>query len=158
VRLIRQDKDKFVFRLADREKLLLQELLKAFPQMPPAHRLISKSTQLPDQLTSQRLLDEALAEQRVENKRQLHALISDPQRWKQEQKHWVLQLSPSDLEWILQVLNDIRVGSWVELGSPEQWSEMITPDKAPRVWRMELAGAFQMAFLHALEGEAGLEV
>lgn len=156
--LIRQDKSAFVFQLAAREKLLLLELLKVYPQMPPAQRLVSKSMQLPDQATSQRLLDEALAEQRAENKCQLRALISDPRRWKREQKHWLLRLSPSDLEWMLQVLNEIRVGSWVELGSPEKWSEMITPDKARRVWTMELAGAFQMAFLHALEGDGSPEV
>jgi hypothetical protein len=156
--LIRQDKGAFVFQLAAREKLLLLELLKVYPQMPPAQRLVSKSTQLPDQATSQHLLDEALAEQRAENKSRLHALITDPQRWKQEQKHWLLQLSPSDLEWMLQVLNDIRVGSWVELGSPEQWSETVSREKAPRVWTMELAGAFQMAFLHALESDHRSEV
>ena len=155
--LIQQDKDAFVFQLASREKLLLLELLKAYPQMPPAQRVVSKSAKLPDQATSQRLLDEALAEQRAENKRKLHALLCDSRRWKEQQKHWLLQLSPPDLEWMLQVLNDIRVGSWVELGSPEQWSEMIPPDKAPRVWTMELAGAFQMAFLHALEGDSAAD-
>ena len=156
--LIRQDKGALVFQLAAREKLLLLELLRAYPQMPPAQRVVSKSGQLPDQATGQRLLDEALAEQRAENKRQLHALIHDSRRWKEEKKHWLLQLSSPDLEWMLQVLNDIRVGSWVELGSPEQWSEMVTPHEARRVWTMELAGAFQMAFLHALERDVGPEV
>jgi len=155
--LIRQDKEAFVFQLAPRERLLLLELLKGYPQIPPAQRVVSKSSRLPDQATSQRLLDEALAEQRAENKRQLHGLLSDTQRWKEEQKHWLLKLSPSDLEWMLQVLNDIRVASWVQLGSPEQWSEMVTPEKARRVWTMELSGAFQMAFLHALEGGDRLE-
>jgi hypothetical protein len=155
--LIRQDKDAFVFQLTAREKLLLLELLKAYPQVPPAKMVISKSAALPDQANSQRLLEEALAEQRAQNKRQLHALIHDTRHWKQEKKHWLLQLSPPDVEWLLQVLNDIRVGSWIELGSPEQWSEMITPDKARRVWTMELAGAFQMAFLHALEGDDALD-
>lgn len=155
--LIGHDKDAFVFQLASREKLLLLELLKAYPQTPPSQRLVSKSTQLPDQPTSQRLLDEALAEQRTENKRKLHTLLNDPHRWQAQQNHWHLRLSSSDLEWMLQVLNDIRVGTWVELGSPEQWSEMISPEKTPHVWKMELAGAFQMAFLHALEGSRGTE-
>ena len=155
--LIRQDKDAFVFQLAAREKLLLLELLKGYPQMPPAQRVVSKSKQLPDQATSQRLLDEALAEQHAENRRQVHRLVNDAKLWKEAQKYWQLKLSPSELEWMLQVLNDIRVGSWVQLGSPDEWSEMITPERAPRIWRMELAGAFQMGFLHALEGSEGLE-
>ena len=156
--LIRQHKDAFVFQLAARERLLLLELLKGYPQTPPGQRLVSKNKQLPDQATSQRLLEEALAEQRAENRLQLSALVNDSKRWKEEQKHWTLKLSSSDLEWLLQVLNDIRVGSWVQLGSPERWSDMITPEKAPRVWTMELAGAFQMAFLHALEGGDKQEV
>ena len=61
-------------------------------------------------------------------------------------------LSGSELEWLLQVLNDIRVGSWIILGSPEQWFEAATPQTAPHLWAMELAGAFEMAFLPAVEG------
>ena len=155
--LIRLDKEVLVFQLATRERLLLLELLKVYPQLPPAHRVVSKSIQLPDQATSQRLLDEALAEQLAENKRQLQTLVNDPHRWTDQQAHWLLRLSQSELERMLQILNDIRVGSWVQLGSPEQWSETISPEKAPRLWAMELAGAFQMAFLHALEGRNGLE-
>jgi hypothetical protein len=155
--LLRVTKETFVFQLAAREKLLLLELLKVYPQVPAAHTVVSKSAKLPDQTTTQRLLDEALAEQRVENKRQLGLLVQDPRRWKEESTHWLLSLSKTDIEWLLQVLNDIRVGSWVLLGSPEDWSETINPEKAPRVWSMELAGAFQMAFLHAMEGHKGSE-
>jgi hypothetical protein len=154
--LKRVDKETFVFQLATRERLLLLELLKIYPQLPSAHRVVSKSAQLPDPLASQRLLDEALAEQRAENKRHWASLIKDPHRWKQEQTQWLLRLSQADIEWTLQILNDIRVGSWVLLGSPEQWSETVSPEKAVHVWAMELAGAFQMAFLHALEGSKGL--
>jgi len=152
--LIRVDKETLVFQLAKREKLLLLEVLRDYPQVPPTHWVVSKSTGLPDPATSQRLLDEALAEQRVENKRQLRTLVNDPHRWTQEHQHWLLRLSQAELEWMLQILNDIRVGSWVPLGSPEEWSEMI-PEKASRLWVMELAGAFQMAFLHAMERPAG---
>ena len=35
-----------------------------------------------------------------------------------------LSLSQADLEWLLQILNDIRVGSWVILGSPEEKLEV----------------------------------
>jgi hypothetical protein len=155
--LLRVTKEALVFQLAAREKLLLLELLKVYPQVPAAHATVSKSSKLPDQATTQRLLDEALAEQRAENKRQLQRLLKDPHRWKEEQTHWRLSLSQKDIEWLLQVLNDIRVGSWVLLGSPEDWSETVSPEKAPFIWSMELAGAFQMAFLHALEGQKGLE-
>ena len=30
-----------------------------------------------------------------------------------------LTLSGPEIEWLLQVLNDVRVGSWIALGSPD---------------------------------------
>lgn len=155
MKLIRVTQDAFVFHFATREKHLLLELLKLYPQMPSRPNTVSKSGHLPDQATTQRLLDEALAEQRAQNGRQLRCLVSDPRNWIHEEAHWLFTLAKPDLEWTLQVLNDIRVGSWILLGSPEQWSETVNPETAPHLWAMELAGAFQMVFLHALE--AGLE-
>ena len=55
--------DQFVFQLGRREKQVLFELLKRYPCIPPAHQRLHSSTQLPD--ASQRLLDEALAQQRL---------------------------------------------------------------------------------------------
>lgn len=156
--LIRAEKETCVFQLAAREKTLLFELLKTYSQAPLAQRLVTKSGRLPDQNASQRLLDEALAEQRTENKRRLEGMIKNPHHWKDEHSHWLLTLSQAEIEWLLQVLNDIRVGSWVQLGSPEHWPGTISPETAPRIWSMELAGAFQMAFLHALEGDKEIEL
>jgi hypothetical protein len=153
VRFIRVTQEAFVFQFSTREKRLLLELLELYPQVPLAHKAISKGSQLPDQATTQRLLNEALAEQRSQNKRQLKALVSNPRTWKPEDGHWLLTLAKTDLEWILQVLNDIRVGSWIQLGSPEAVSLTVPPESAPHLWAMELAGAFQMAFLHTLEGD-----
>ena len=87
--------------------------------MPPAHQLLSKAGRLPDPEANQQLLDEALAEQRAENRRQLQALLADPRRFAHTETGARLSLSPAEVEWLLQVLNDIRVGSWVRLGSPD---------------------------------------
>jgi hypothetical protein len=56
-------------------------------------------------------------------------------------------------------LNDVRVGSWLQLGAPE---EMPGPDDVPkynpaqlRAWLgMELSGKFQVELLFALESSA----
>jgi hypothetical protein len=60
------------------------------------------------------------------------------------------------MEWLLQVFNDIRVGSWVLLGSPEDNIEaaLVDADSARIFWDMEMAGNFQMQLLAALEGRA----
>ena len=152
MKLIRSSPEGSVFQFGEREKQLLLQLLKLYPRVPSAHHIVSKSSQLPDQAATQRLLDEALAEQLTENKLRLQSLVEEPNRWTEENELLLLRLSDSEMEWLLEVLNDIRVGSWVLLGSPEKFYQTVNPQTAPHLWAMELAGAFQMAFLHALEG------
>jgi len=151
VKLIRANKDRLLFHLAKGEKVLLFQLLKLYPRIPPAHQPLSKSGRLPDQAASQRLLEESLAEQRAENKKQLEALLADPSRLTEDETGWRLSLASTELEWLLQVLNDIRVGSWVILGSPEEWLAVVNTKTAPHLWAMEMAGAFQMEFLETLK-------
>jgi len=100
---------------------------------------------------NQGLLDEALAEARSENRKALDALLGDSKRVKQEDSGWRFILSATDIEWLLLVLNDVRIGSWIELGSPERPLEALSAENAPAVWAMEMAGAFQMSFLELLE-------
>ena len=143
--------DRFIVQAGRREKHLLLGLLKLYPRIPTAHRL-KKAVRSPD--SSQRLLDEALAEQRAENKKQVEAFLQEPRRFKQTEAGWQFSLSPAELEWLLQILNDIRVGSWINLGSPEQKLEvrLMNEETAPHFWAMEMAGHFQMEMLEALKG------
>jgi hypothetical protein len=152
VNLIRSTKHQFQFRLGRREKQVLLSLLKRYPCLPAAHQPLSKSGGLPGQEAGQGLLDEALAEQRQDNRRRLQALLADPGRFQEQETGWRLSLSPGDLEWLLQVLNDIRVGSWVLLGSPEKRLVGLDEKTAPHYWAMEMSGQFQMQFLEAMQG------
>jgi hypothetical protein len=151
VKLLQTVGDKRVFHLGKREKQLLLEVLKLYPRVPPAHQPLTKAGKLPDQEASQRLLDEALAEQRQENKKQLDALLAAPYRFRETQAGCHLSLSASDLEWLLRVLNDIRIGSWVRLGSPENKIKELNENTAADLWAMELAGHFQMELLEAVK-------
>ena len=155
MKVIRASQEGYLFQFAAREKQLLLQVLKLYPRVPSAHHVVSRTTQLPDSVATQRLLDEALAEQRAENKRRLQTFFDDPSRWTEEKEELLLRLSGPEVEWLLQVLNDIRVGSWILLGSPDQWHQSVTVQTAPHVWAMELSGAFQMAFLHALGSGSG---
>ena len=154
MKLIQTTKDQLLFQFGRREKELLLALLKLYPRLPPAHQRLSKAAQLPDQEASQKLLDEALAEQRAENKTQLQALLDEGRRWTEVQGTWRLALAPGDIEWLLQVLNDIRIGSWVLLGAPEGRlePETVNPHTIQHLWAMETAGLFQMRFLEEMEG------
>jgi len=155
VNLVRSSGDGYVFRLGRREKALLLEILDMYPRVPPGHHAVSQGAEGTDtQVEQQRLLEESLAEHRAENKRHLKKLLSDPGRFRLDplEKAWLFSIGAGDLEWLLQVLNDIRVGSWVRLGSPQAKLEMklLNPKTAPDFWAMEISGHFQMELLQAL--------
>lgn len=151
---IRGKQDEIAFELVAREKQLLLQLLKRYPCVPPAHHRLSQQTTLPNAEANQKLLDEALAEQRAENRRQLALLLKDPKRLRDTPHGCRLSLRPSDFEWLLQVLNDIRVGSWIAIGCPDERLHELepTPQTLPHLWAMELAGHFQF---HLLKGMSG---
>jgi hypothetical protein len=149
VKLIGSAENQHQFQLEHREKQLLFQVLRLYPRIPPGQQPLSKTT-VPDQCSNQRLLDEALEETRLENKKHLQALLADPLKVRKEEAGWRLTLSGSDVEWLLQVLNDIRIGSWIELGSPEVPLQALTAENAPHFWAMEMAGSFQMRILELL--------
>jgi len=153
VKLIRVTKSNFLFHIGKREKILLTQVLRLYPRIPPANFRLSKSGKLPDAEANQRLLDESLAEQREANRKALHTFLTDPSRFTDTEAGSRLSLSPAELEWLLQILNDVRVGSWIILGSPEQAMEfkLLNEKTAADFWAMEMSGQFQMRFLEALE-------
>ncbi len=148
--LRRTAKGGYVAHLARREKEVLFGILQLYPLLPAAYQPLSKTARL-DQ-SSQQLLEEALAEQRTANRRQLEALLKDKRRLVKTERGWKLTLSPAELQWLLEVLNDIRVGSWVNLGSPDELPTELTVENAPHVYAMEVAGEFEAVILAALDG------
>jgi hypothetical protein len=153
VKLLRVTKSNFLFHLGKRERHLLSQVLRLYPRVPAATFRLSKSGKLPDAEANQRLLNESLSEQREQNRKTLKAFLTDPRRFTDTESGSRLSISPSELEWLLQILNDVRVGSWIILGSPEQAMEfkLLNEKTAADFWAMEMSGQFQMRFLEALE-------
>jgi len=61
------------------------------------------------------------------------------------------------MEWMLQLLNDVRVGCWVKLGRPELEGvpkRHLTGQAARDMTALELSGYFQMVLLEAFKGPA----
>ena len=151
MKLLRTDKDDCVFQLGQREKQLLLVTLQLYPLVPAAHHRLSKEGQGPNAEDNQRLLEAALAEQREENRNQVLAMLSEPKRFRETDGGFELTLVPAQIEWLLQVLNDVRVGSWLALGEPE-------PDEEPSVTELnakyhialQVCGMFQSGLLAAL--------
>ena len=149
MKLISRAADRLQIEVTPREKDLLMQLLRLYPRIPSSYQPLSKAAG-PEQ-SSQRLLDEALDEARSQNKNALLLLFGDPKRLGQQGVNWSLRLTGGEVDWLLQVLNDIRVGSWIHLGSPELPLNVLNAQTAPDVWAMEIAGSFQMSLLEMLE-------
>jgi hypothetical protein len=150
VKIVRTGDQLFV-ELGRREQQLLVELLKRYPCVPAARHHLHRSSRLPD--SSQRLLDEALAQQRASTKKQVQEWLSDSRRIEPTETGCRFVLSRTEVEWFLQVLNDIRVGSWVLLGAPDENLEraLLNKKTAPLFLAMEMAGHFEMLMLEALQ-------
>jgi hypothetical protein len=141
------------FLLNPAERHLFGEVLGQYPVVPASHHTLSKSLPVEDTIEDERLLHEALAEQRTTHKQRIVEWLAAPDRWRELKHGTRLTIPREDVEWLLQVLNDVRVGSWVKLGSPEVHLDPNTlPPEQQATWAMmELGGAFQMALLGALE-------
>ena len=151
MKLLRASKNGQVFHLGQREKQLLLETLKLYPLVPASHHHLSKDGQGPNADEDQRMLEEALAEQRQENRRQVLAMLNEPQRFRETKSGFELTLAPAQVEWLLQVLNDVRVGSWLALGEPESGEEPeLTKQNVKYRLAMELSGLFESVLLAAL--------
>jgi hypothetical protein len=153
MKLVRATSARLVFHLGRRETRLLHRILQLYPCVPSAHHVLSKSSGLPNQQADQQLLDEALAEHRADNRKQVLALLADSQRFARTKTGCRLSLPPAEAEWLLQVLNDVRVGSWISLGSPEEKAQTLNETTAPHFLAMEIAGYFQAELLEALHRE-----
>ncbi|MBL68711.1 MAG: hypothetical protein CMO74_09745 [Verrucomicrobiales bacterium] len=141
-------------RLTTNEKELLLTLLPQYPKLPNHHPNGS------DDSDANPLLKEALADLRNKNRATTRAFLADTSRFQPDGKDWILTLTDTDLEWLLQVLNDLRVGSWRALGSPQQDEDgsyvnfdHLTDENIGDLWTMEICGALQYELLKELHGE-----
>ena len=151
MKLIRAGKAGHVFHLGRREQGLLFEMLKLYPLVPAAHHQLSRRSKGKAADENQHMLETALAEQRQENRQRVLAMLDDPRFIKKTEKGFELSLSSPQIEWLLQVLNDVRVGSWLALGEPEQGEEPeVNEANAKYLIALELCGMFQSVLLAGL--------
>ncbi len=143
-----------VFQMDAHEEALLLATLRLYPALDNSHHRLSKDPGTAGS-SEQRLLEESMAQQQAAHRRKVDELFRAPQRFfKEAQGGRRLVLTGAQLEWLLQVLNDIRVGSWVKLGCPDL--EKDAPLELPRanaraLQAMHLSGQFQMVLLEAVK-------
>jgi len=132
-----------------RERMALLSILNMYPVLEPSHHRISQKPRAAEQ----QWLEETMKQQKEEHKQKLAQLFLDDGRFFKEGKEDVrLSLTGEQMEWLLRVLNDIRVGSWVRLGQPEMEEARHFATKSGRthfLTAMELSGYFQAVLLQA---------
>jgi len=154
VKLIKRTEKQCVFRISKREKRLLFEILKLYPLIPTAHHRLSRTADAKTIEADQRLLEEALAEQKKENRKQLMAMLAEENRFVAAGDGYRFTLSTHKTDWLLQILNDIRVGSWVKLGCPDEKNGKPAELKDEDLYyyfAMEYCFLLQCAWLSAFE-------
>ncbi len=152
MRLVEAKDGLFVFHLAKRERALLTHALKMFPGGSGPVAPLSKSGDEQKLAEHERSLEEALAEQRTEHKRLLDAFLGEQGRFAEDKSGFRLRLTTAQMDWLLRVLNEVRVGLWMKLGRPEELAPLVLAGQLDSVVAMEICALFQSRLLAALDG------
>ncbi len=153
MRLVEAKDGLFVFRFSKRERALLTLALKQFPVGSGPVGPLSKSGDEEKLAEHERSLEEALAEQRAEHKRLVDAFLGEDGRFAEDGKSgFRLRLTNAQMDWLLRVLNEVRVGLWMELGRPHDLAPLALAGQLEPVVTMEICALFQSRLLAALEG------
>jgi hypothetical protein len=138
---------------------MLFKVLSLYPLVPPAHYQLSKIA-TDEEGENQKLLEESLATHREETRQAVKCFLTNPLTFVLKGNCFRWRASRAEMEWILQVLNEVRVGSWLALGAPDL-QEPAPPHPTAGIeshyWAMDIAGGFQMIFVAALSGELPLQ-
>ena len=154
MRCVRRSAESRTFALGSRERDFLLAVLRAYPVVPESHQPLSRHSAVGLDAEDEHLLAEALAEQRSGNRSRVERWLSEG-RLKQAGNEWEFDLKADEFDWMLQVLNDVRVGYWIRLGCPDdvaQPMELLKRDPSSFFF-MEAAGLFQMELLQGFSGE-----
>ena len=158
MKLIAREEEEFVFALTAQEKGLMLTLLALFPQMPANHHRLTRAANLPEAAANQRLLEESLQAQKAEDLEWVNTTFQGPPRFEPFEKGFLLRVKRSEMERLLQIFNEVRVGNWLALNAPDpEEKKKLAPISltAPFIQRMELAGVFEMILLKALRSQPG---
>ena len=109
--LIEVKGEAFLFEISKREKRLLFELLKFYPLVPPDHYEFPQSQENPSIESAGKLLNETLVEEKRQKRAELEALLKRGDKFIEQANQVRMELETMEIEWLLQILNEIRVGS-----------------------------------------------
>ena len=160
MKLTKRAEAEFAFELSAMEKHFFCDLLTLYPLIPPTHHRQRAKLSSPESGGPEpALIEEALREQREQNRAQVQAMLQEKGRIRKVGGGYSVALARPQVEWLLQVLNDIRVGSWLRLGEPDELRgkmPVLNEQNSYYLWVMDLAACFEAALLEALNDPATL--
>jgi hypothetical protein len=171
MKLLSRQADSMTFELRPRERELMAHLLSSYPVQNPRDHRIAKPEELEKLAVEQQMLVEALTEQQESNRKAVAAFIerhlraknspaptppdssSCPPLGSSAEAQSRITISLSEADWLLEVLNDIRVGCWNRMGSPDEIHSWRLAVSHPREFAMmEMSSLAQMILLEGLNG------
>ena len=139
----------FAFQMSREELDWLLATLRLYPMLPGDYHQITISN-AEELKAGQSLLEEAMAQQRADHKQKLDRFLASPGRFRVEGPDlYRFNVTGDQLEWLLQILNDVRVGCWVKLGKPELEAARrrnTPPSRPARCWRWSTAAFSRWPF------------
>lgn len=146
MRLVKQTSRHWQYLLNQNEADILRGLLTRFPfaELNPVQ--ISRIDSGASAAERESLLNESLAEHRQKLKK-LSLQLLQADRWKKTGNDHLLTLDSAAREILLQILNDIRIGSWRALGQPELLDGPVSKKDVIQRQLLDLAGYFEMSLL-----------
>ncbi len=158
MKFLKLSRGRLHFQIEEVEREMLFQLIGHYPLVPQAYHRASLNDPQGKLNSTQQLLEESLKAHHSENRRQIEALLNARGRFKKEDDGLRFSLTPAEAQVLLQAMNDVRVGSWLILGQPDEQDGKppeVTKETAPYLWAMELCAYFQMTLIRALDASSG---
>jgi hypothetical protein len=155
MKLVKKGEDEVVFWLHPKEHAALMLVVEHYPVLKEDYQTLTHSQDPKIAEAARELLRQSLAEQKAENLRFKQTFLQAGQHLKKMGRGYHLVLKPHEMERLLQVLNDVRVGLWhaldcPDLGNPEVLSKA-SASQLEKFWTMELAGSLEWNLIELLE-------
>ena len=154
--LLSSDKEagKFIFRFEPPEREWFRHILDLYPVQQTSLQPINQDDD------ANELLEKALAENRkkLRDNAELFLKAGTLDIDSEFKEFWDLTLGAYEIEELLQILNNVRVGLWLRLGKPDPSIEQLLPtkpseDQVRAHMVMHVCAAWQGALMSAVDPE-----
>ena len=153
MRLHKRSEKATIIALSETETTFLKKTLVNYPLVSNESRELTRSEDHEDLEEDTELLRSSLQELTDHSQKKLTEWIASDEILALVDDEWRLSVPNEDMDWFLQILNDLRVGSWQQLDcpSPDEIKALpLSPDIIEPLWTMELTGLLQSFLLRSL--------